>query len=331
MSETLTPDRRGVGLYPPCPPEKRKVGLAYTTWFRRENYPWGTRTWDIPLLGPYASDNRDVIRQHGLWLADAGVDFVFVDWSNNIGYVPETMREVREDFRMIEESVIDLFEVWAEIPGAPKIAIFSGPGHNGRECFTNGQCKKKTDQIWDTFIANEKYNKMYFYYEGKPFLPCYAATPSIITADEIVPWDDDRFTIRWITGYVGQQRDLHDPETLRSYRHWSWEERGTQTFTVNSDGQPEAMSIVASWRQQGKPGERGYIPAQGRNNGETFRTQFARAREIGVEFAMIISWNEWNKGEQHSAEISKDLEPSQIHGTFYLDLMKEEIAKFKKG
>lgn len=44
---------------------------------------------------------------------------------------------------------------------------------------------------------------------------------------------------------------------------------------------------------------------------------------------MVVSWNEWHRGEQPSAEVSKDIEPSQEFGRFYLDLLKEEIAKFK--
>jgi hypothetical protein len=35
------------------------------------------------------------------------------------------------------------------------------------------------------------------------------------------------------------------------------------------------------------------------------------------------------KGEQFSEAISKDLEPSEAFGTFYLELLKEEIARFK--
>ena len=72
---------------------------------------WDGGTWSYPLLKPYASDNRDVIYQHGKWLAEADVDFVFVDWSNNTGYDPETMRKKRADFRMIEEATDVLFEV----------------------------------------------------------------------------------------------------------------------------------------------------------------------------------------------------------------------------
>ena len=44
---------------------------------------------------------------------------------------------------------------------------------------------------------------------------------------------------------------------------------------------------------------------------------------------LLISWNEWTTGEQLSMEISKDLEPSKTLGTFYYDLMKEQISLFK--
>jgi len=45
----------------------------------------------------------------------------------------------------------------------------------------------------------------------------------------------------------------------------------------------------------------------------------------------VVSWNEWLCGEQPSAEISKDLEPSKEHGRLYLNLLKEQIALFKAG
>ena len=44
---------------------------------------------------------------------------------------------------------------------------------------------------------------------------------------------------------------------------------------------------------------------------------------------MVVSWNEWTTGEQPSAEVSKDLEPSNEWGDQYLQLLKEEIRKFK--
>ena len=70
----------GVGLFEKTPAAERKVGIAYTTWHRPEFPRWGKGTWDIPLDGPYCSDDREVIRKHAIQLRDAGIDFIFVDW-----------------------------------------------------------------------------------------------------------------------------------------------------------------------------------------------------------------------------------------------------------
>ena len=155
---------------------------------------------------------------------------------------------------------------------------------------------------------------------------CYGATPSFARKPDEFP--DDRFTVRWVTGYVGQQGLLHDKNTLVSSFHWSWEERGAQTFTVK-DGQPEAMTVVASWRKQSEPGKSGYIAPGLRNNGDTYKQQWARADLIGPKFVLVVSFNEWTLGEQVSMENAKDNEPSATLGSFYLDILREQIRKFK--
>ncbi|MBO5076886.1 MAG: hypothetical protein J5584_04735 [Clostridia bacterium] len=321
-------DDTGAGLYKPVPYEERQVGIAYTTWFRK-SWNWSKdRNWDLPMLGGYYSGDEAIIYQHGVWLAEAGIDFVFVDWSNNVAYDPATMRTQREDFRTIEESTELLFKVWATIPHAPKICIFTGPGHvhQQQDTFANGMMQAKNDQIYNTFIANEEYNKMYYYYEGKPLLMCYGATPSFARKPDEFP--DDRFTVRWVTGYVGQQSVLFDKKTLVSSFHWSWEERGAQTFTVK-DGRPEAMTVVASWRKQSEPGKSGYIAPGLRDNGSTYKMQWARADLIGPKFVLVVSFNEWTLGEQVSMENAKDNEPSATLGSLYLDILREQIKKFK--
>ncbi len=321
-------DQIGVGVYPKVPEEERLVGVAYTTW-RYEQSSWGPgHTWDMPLLGEYLSSDPKIIRQHAIWLADAGVDFIVIDWSNNVGYVPETMEAARPDFAMIENATLAVFDVFATVENAPKICIMTGPGHIGTNTFTNGQMARKNNQIYNTYIADKRRNEMYFYYEDKPLLLCYAATPSFISDGRTAPYVDQRFTERWVTGFVGQQSNLYNKSTYASYMHWSWEERIRQTYCVQN-GIPECMTVVASYRQQGEVGGSGYIPAGGRNNGATFRTQWQRANDIGTKFALVVSFNEWTIGEQQSLEVSKDIEPSETLGTMYLDILKEQIKKFK--
>ena len=315
----------GVGLYDKTPYEDRLVGIAYSTWHTTSR-DWGNKTWDIPLLGKYTSNTKKIIRAHGQMLAEAGVDFIFIDWSNNTSYDPETMSASRNDFRTIEQSTDIIFEEWAKIPNAPKICIFVGPGHSGQENVDNGNHQKKVDQVYRDYIDNPENKDMYFYYKGKPLLICYAATPTKYGVDP--EWTDERFTIRWMTGFVGQQSKLFEAETKRSYRYWSWEERGEQTFTV-VDGTVEAITCCAASRKQSNPGDNNYIAPIPRNNGMTLKQQFQRACDLGAGVVVIVSWNEWSIGEQPSAEVSKDIEPSKIYGTFYYDLMREQIRKFK--
>ena len=318
-------EQTGVGKYEATPYEDRLVGIAYSTWLCTKIITWGKNTWDTPLYGNYFSDDREMIAKHAELLRDAGVDFIFIDWTNNTGYDPETMRESRSDFRMIEEATDLVFEIWSGIEGAPKICIFAGPGHSGIENVNNGNHQKKVDQIYRDYV--EKYPELYFHYEGKPLLMCYGATPNQYGARP--KWTDDRFTIRWATGYVAQQSGLYNARTMATRNQWwSWEERGLQPYSV-LDGRVECVTCTAASRPQGSEGSDGYIPAYGRENGLTLKKQFQRANDLGAGMVILISWNEWTKGEQPSPEVSKDLEPSQIHGTFYYDLLCEQIKKFK--
>ena len=318
-------DQTGVGKYETTPYEDRLVGIAYSTWLCTKIITWGKNTWDTPLYGNYYSDDRAMIAKHAELLRDAGVDFVFVDWTNNTTYDPATMRESLSDFRMIEEATDVLFEVWSTIEGAPKICIFAGPGHSGIENVNNGKHQKKVDQIYTSYV--EKYPDMYFHYQGKPLLMCYGATPNQYGVRP--RWKDDRFIIRWTTGYVGQQSDLLNKKDMSTrIPWWSWEERGLQSYSL-LNGRVECVTCTAASRPQGKEGDSGYIPAYGRDNGLTLKKQFQRANDLGAGMVILISWNEWTKGEQPSPEVSKDLEPSVIHGTFYYDLLCEQIKKFK--
>ena len=85
------------------------------------------------------------------------------------------------------------------------------------------------------------------------------------------------------------------------------------------------MTAVAAWRNSAAH------PTQGRRNGETFRGQWARARAIGPRFVLAGTFNEWRSGEQPSADVSKDIEPSTEFGDQYLGILKHEAARFKAG
>ncbi len=309
--------KTGVGKYESAPYEDRIVGISYTTWHRNTN-TWWRNTWGTPLIGEYESQEEDVLRYHAELLAAADVDFVFVDWSNNTTISSSTL-EYAEDFRMIEHSTYKMFEVWNTVPNAPKIALFLGPGHAGQTNVDNGKHQKKADQVYSSFVENEEYGDMYYYYQGKPLLICYGATPNQYGTNP--KWTDDRFTVRWMTGYVGQQPSLYDRK-LCSEHFWSWEERSPQTYT-QLNGTVETVTCSAATR--GESAEKSEL----RSSGATLKKQVQRACELGASMILFTTWNEWTSSEQKNPEGSRDLEPSVEYGTFYYDLMCQQIKKFK--
>jgi hypothetical protein len=309
---------------PPVAAGQRLVGVAYTTW--HQSTAW-SGVWGTPELGFYASTDRAVIRQHATWLAEAGVDFIWIDWSNDLDYIPG-VTQGRPDFDTIEGATRALFEEYSRLEERPKISIFIGcPG--APEAVTDGRLTRKADQVYREFVADPRFRPLLQDYLGKPLLVVYVNTPS--PWQQGVPeWDDPRFTVRYMTGYVTEQPSLRTPDRVSRYGYWSWEDRGPQTYTLH-DGRPEAMVVVAAWRPQSEPGQPGYIAPSGRRAGETFRQQWARARAVGPRFAMVTTFNEWVLGEQPSAEVGRDIEPSKEFGHLYLDILKEQVALFKAG
>jgi hypothetical protein len=300
--------------------------MAYSPWFPPT--VWGGHggcTWGQPTIGWYNSSDTAVIGQHGKWLVEAGVDFIVVDWSNNIDYPGDP---ARNDLRAIEDATRRVFEEFATMPRRPRIAILMGSPR--AVDYTNGRIQAKANQIYDTFIANPVFRNLYQDHEGKPLLLDYVGTPSPFT-DGPPPWNDSRFTVRHMTGFVSEQPNLRDG-AVSKYGYWSWEDRGAQTYTV-SGGRPEAMVVSAAVR--GDPhGWASTNKREGRNNGQTFVNKWNRAIDIGPQIAFVQSFNEWTgcpqrPGEEMSPEYSNDIEPSVELGTRYLDLLREQVTRFK--
>lgn len=305
----------------PTLPTERRVGLAYSTWHEHRNWqdaPQAHRPWGTPELGYYRSDDPTILARHAEWISGAGVDFVVVDWSNNLGM------DVRRPSgpttqRFIERATEVMFDTWAALPSAPRIALMIGnPGD--RAAVSNGHLVAKADEIDALFSANPTRAEMLERYRGKPLLLVYVGTPSP-WGHGLPPWRDDRFTTRFMSGFLTQQELLLTPSGISRYGYWSWEDRGKPVYSV-FQGHPECMTVVAAWRGRGSPG---------RDHGETYIRQWDYARRVGPRFVLGGTFNEWWLAEQESPEASKDIEPSNEFGWTYMDILKREAALFKRG
>jgi hypothetical protein len=302
-------------------PGTRQVGIAYAAW--HDQIPWG-KTWDVPQLGQYLSTDPNIIRQHAAWLSDANVDFIYIDWSNNLNTgIGDNRGQRRQLF--IEGATRVIFGEYKKLQRRPQIVIMIGfPGDKAG--LTDGRLQRKADQVWNEFAGNTIYQNIYLHYLHHPLLLVYTGTPSPFSKG-LPPWGDPRFTVRYMTGFVSQQPSLLAPESVSRYGYWSWEDRGTPTVAAYQ-GSAEAINVVAAWRGDSANN----IPAEGRRDGQTYSDGWARAQKVGPHFALAGSFNEWsNPNEEPSAEISKDIEPSRVFGMQYLDLLKKEATAFKTG
>ena len=303
--------------------QARMVGIGYQCWFPPQRWK---NAWDEPELGFYRSDDKKVIRQHAKWLYDAGVDFIWIDWSNNIGNRIEGQK--RADLEKIENATRILFDEYVKLAKRPKISIFLGIDGNP-DYVHNGLLQKKADQVYEQYIWPPEYRDLIFHYQGKPLLVVYVWTPSPFP-EGLPQWNDNRFTVKWMTGFLSNQPNLIDQNYISKYGYWSWWDRDPQAYSMYN-GKPETMIVSAAY-----PGAKGWddagdISRRGRLGGHTFLDQFERARDIDVQMVLINSWNEWVPTEEISPEFSNDIEPSKTLGRFYLNLMKQEIAIFKEN
>ena len=232
--------RQGASSYPPVPPSEREVGIAYGLWADRDLW---SSTWDKPQIGEYDSRDRRVIRKHAEWLSDAGVDFVWLDWSNNVTYDPcKLWTGGKQD--VIEDATAILFDEYRKMSEAglphPRISIFIGVTR-APEAAEDGRLQKKADQVWEMYAGNPRYREMMQLHEGKPLLVVYVDTPSP-WQNGTPAWDDERFAVRWMTGYVSEQAPLRTDDRVSRYGYWSWEDRGEQTYPVR-DGRRHSVVI----------------------------------------------------------------------------------------
>ncbi|MFS0723842.1 S-layer homology domain-containing protein [Paenibacillus sp. 1P07SE] len=305
-------------------PREKLVGLAYSTWFDTATGGRWDNVWGTPQLGFYKSDDSNIINQHAEWIADAGVDFITIDWANNVKNLPELA--ARPDLQSIEDNTIALLEQYLLLDQKPKVSIMLGTGgaNKNQESIKGGYLTRKADLLYEQIVGNPRYADLIQFYLGKPLLIVYLGTPTP-WPNGVPSWNDDRYTVRYMTGFVTQQPHLLGEDRESKYGYWSWEDRGDQTYAMHN-GHPENMVITASYRGVDVNESMG----RGRENGQTFKDQWERARDLDVDVAFVQSWNEWVSHEEHSPEFSNDLEPSLEHGDFYLQLLEEEIAKFKE-
>ncbi len=273
--------------------------------------------------GNPTQSNDDLLNYHADLISKAGVDLIILDFTNGA-----------QDFSNGPTYISGtkaLLNSWGKRMKAglptPKVAFFV------------------KDETALTVVENTFFNvydsNLFFNYLGKKLLLVARPDMAYGNSDKLQPAVP---TAGKFANYTA--------------RHcWGLDNSGSSwQFKVNSDvpakafmfnGKPEQMcapvSTQASYMTQ--DGINPTAGAQGRRNGDYFRIHTAGAILIKPKFLFIHSWNEWAAQNLNQAdptkpyltdlwgtEYSADIEPmAGGHGDKYYQIMKEEIAKFKKN
>jgi|GEM_PF-1169579 len=305
------------------------IGMEYETWFGPGYAQWGHEEAE-PILGQYSSLDPRVLRQQTLWFNEMGINFVELDWTNNLS-VPFPSPAARE---CINANKI-LFNLYAHMRQHPKIVFLMGPEHNNwlnhTTPYTGPWFNAQLNYVYKHFINNPKYRRLYLHYRGKPLLLLYLNGPRSSHPPKI---HDPRFTIRYVGAWLQYTKE-------ERYGVWSWyDQKATPTFY---HGHAEALTVACGYPAINSPGNglNNWLSLQagGKNYGQTYRTQWRVADHYRPHFLFLCQWNEFEPPDQYNVNLSNDMEPTLMTelgshrpsgwGFFYLDLTKMEIGRYQ--
>ncbi len=325
------------------------IGMQWGSYFYPGGFWWQTAQ-AVPLVGFYESYNRDIIRQHALWLMDMGIDFIYADWPIHIPPDADGEQHWRnrpERANLQIHSTAMTLEVYAEmraegypVPGLVIMGFLANGPANTPEAVN-----EQLDWIYNYFIRNPRYEGLWVLEEGKPLIALLHNTmapedPSQLPSSRV---DDTRFTIRC----MGAQFQL---TKMDQFGYWSWMDGVPEPIVTYRNGRAEAVTPTPAYFD-----EKGWLGpnAAGRRNGTTFLRSFMPALRERPRYILFHQWNEFTGqyeghpypggtyGDTYSVELSDDIEPVSLTadgyrgdaggwGFYYANIAKALVDLYKQ-
>jgi hypothetical protein len=232
--------------------------------------------WAEPLFGYYKSIDRWVIRKHLAMIADAGVDFLFLDCTNLELYDAEL------------SAFLDVAsEMKAQGLAVPRLVFF-----------LNTDPEWKIESLYKNWYKPGKHDDMCFRWQGKPLmLAVKPADGAKFKNPELFREIQDYFTWRpmW---------DFYDKDPSK----WRYIDRHPQRPARTADGRIEQLVVAKSlggpiWDQMENGGVSSVPGKKPRYNdqwltaesprGLFFEEQWKVAREVAPPIVLVTGWNEW--------------------------------------
>ncbi|MBQ3870506.1 MAG: hypothetical protein II777_08140 [Clostridia bacterium] len=289
---------------------------------------WGFCWWSEPETGYHRADDVWQIKRDMYYFAMAGVDFLYIDFTN--GYLYE------DTFKIFLDTCLELR---AEGQMTPYIV----PWGFGTSVDGSGDIGK----VYKLFMTDEKYADLWFYWEGKPLAM-------------IKPTDDGKFPIlddEYYSDKLTFRKSWVSPD---KYSEMYWEDNRIVNFGygygwVENEKTAECTGIGCAGFANfgsGRSGTRSakthlnaFLETETMGRGTVFENSFKQLMRKNPECQVLLisRWNEWvaqnftlehytDTGfvDQFNPEFSRDIEP--MKGGFtdnYFYQMCSIIRRFK--
>ncbi|MFK7849792.1 MAG: sulfatase-like hydrolase/transferase [Akkermansiaceae bacterium] len=270
-------------------------------WGPEREYHFGCE----PEYGYFHASDPWVIRRDMQMLANAGVDFLYIDVTNALIY-EETVDQLLKVIQQMRKEGIPV----------PQVTFV-----------TNAASGRIINRIYDRFYKNPKHRGIWFEWEGKPLIFGVADDP--ILRKEV----GEHFTIK---------RSWAWTDAKKKPDHWQWLDTWPQDFGWSEspdvpDQIPVATASHASnsigksyqYRTKGSPPVGPDYLTEKTGHGLFFEEQWQRAHEVNPKVVMISGWNEWIamrfiKQDQESAYAGR---PAMKDGTWFVDVLTPEFSR----
>lgn len=272
----------------------------YYIWYGASS--WSRAKTDLPLLGRYSSDEREVMRQHVRWAKDAGIEGFIVSWKST-----DTLNQRLEE--LIEVANEEGFKLGVIYQG---LDFERGP-------LPADRVAADLDMFISRYAEDEAFDLF-----SKP-LVIWSGTWEFSTeevAEVTQARRDDLLVLASERNAKGYERlaDLVDGDAY----YWS---------SVNPDtfpGYPEKLQAMGEavhasgglWIAPAAPGFDarlvGGTTVVERRDGETLRRQMDAAIGSSPDAVGLISWNEFSENSH--------VEPSRNYGTRYLEVVADILG-----
>lgn len=273
----------------------------------------GEAYWAEPYFGYYRNTDTWVYRKHAYMLDAAGVDFIFLDVSNG---------------EVFKDGHTALFDTWLQIRkeggSTPQICFLTGDNSDIFESdLKNLRRSVYSDKNW------EKYEELFFKWEGKPLI--FGNIEGV--SNETKAYLEENFTVRGC--WAWQDKD----------GYWNWLDETSRNADGkwelkkgrDMNGNFEQLAITMGHHPASSKGRsfvNGVQPNNGKNDfeftsdtarqGLGFQSLIEYALEVSPRVVMITGWNEWIAGNSRGSNYMAN---TAIDNVCYVDQFNPEFSR----